>query len=171
MNGEFLLCQNDGKRSSTRTANIKLNKFILLNKNSEFAFLFEIGNDLVANLLFSCFRNLPRAKQPFYDVYVFVVGGGTYTEYHNLLQWSRAGASSIGGSGSGIGGSVTQGSSSSLNALGLSFPSSGSGSDLTSSGSSGIPGVGSTRRITYGGTEILTPKIFLEQLTQLGKET
>ncbi|VUZ48655.1 unnamed protein product [Hymenolepis diminuta] len=115
--------------------------------------------------------NVPRAKQPFYDVYVFVVGGGTYTEYHNLLQWSRAGANIIGGSGSGIGGSVAHGSSSSLNALGLSFPGSGSGSDLTSPGSSGIPGVGSTRRITYGGTEILTPKIFLDQLTQLGNET
>ncbi|VDL40765.1 unnamed protein product [Hymenolepis diminuta] len=116
-------------------------------------------------------QNVPRAKQPFYDVYVFVVGGGTYTEYHNLLQWSRAGANIIGGSGSGIGGSVAHGSSSSLNALGLSFPGSGSGSDLTSPGSSGIPGVGSTRRITYGGTEILTPKIFLDQLTQLGNET
>lgn len=120
---------------------------------------------LDSNFLFSCDRNVPRAKQPFYDVYVFVVGGGTYTEYHNLLQWSRAGANTIGGSGSGIGGSVAHGSSSSLNALGLSFPGSGSGSDLTSPGSSGIPGVGSTRRITYGGTEILTPKIFLEQVS------
>ncbi|KAM7541603.1 hypothetical protein Aperf_G00000021238 [Anoplocephala perfoliata] len=117
--------------------------------------------------------SVPRAKQPFYDVYVFVVGGGTYTEYHNLLQWSRAGLNTSGNSGA-LGGSGAQGSSSSLNALGLSFPSSGSGTslaDLTCSGASSTPGVGSTRRITYGGTEILTPKNFLNQLTKLGQET
>ncbi len=111
------------------------------------------------------FSNVPRSKQPFYDVYVFVVGGGTYTEYHNLLQWSRNGTSSTGagagGSNSGLGGS--HGSTSSLNALGLSL--SGSGNSLADLAAVGAGSSGaSARRITYGGTEILTPKGFLEQV-------
>uniref|UniRef100_A0A5K3F1Z9 Sec1 family domain-containing protein 1 n=2 Tax=Mesocestoides corti TaxID=53468 RepID=A0A5K3F1Z9_MESCO len=111
--------------------------------------------------------NVPRAKQPFYDVYVFVVGGGTYTEYHNLMQWCRSGTTTPGGGGGvgsgGAGGG--HGSSSSLNALGLSL--SGSGNSLMDLASAGGA---SGRRITYGGTEILTPKMFLDQLTRLGKD-
>ncbi|KAH9286813.1 Sec1 family domain-containing protein 1 [Echinococcus granulosus] len=118
--------------------------------------------------------SVPRAKQPFYDVYVFVVGGGTYTEYHNLLQWSRSSTTPGGASGGGgLGGSATHGSSSSLNALGLSLSGSGTSLvDLTTSGtaSAAASGTASTRRITYGGTEILTPKLFLDQLTRLGRE-
>ncbi|VDM02759.1 unnamed protein product [Schistocephalus solidus] len=96
--------------------------------------------------------NIPRSKQPFYDVYVFVVGGGTYTEYHNLLDWSR--------SSSKLPGMPSNSSSSSLNALGLTLSSSAvSMTDLVSSSASA-----SSRRITYGGTEILTPKGFLAQV-------
>ncbi|VDK38718.1 unnamed protein product [Taenia asiatica] len=110
---------------------------------------------------------VPRAKQPFYDVYVFVVGGGTYTEYHNLLQWSRSGTTPGGASGGGgLGSGGSHSSSSSLNALGLSLSgSSTSMVDLptgaTSATASGNP---SARRITYGGTEILTPRLFLDQV-------
>ncbi|VDK70597.1 unnamed protein product [Dibothriocephalus latus] len=96
--------------------------------------------------------NIPRSKQPFYDVYVFVVGGGTYAEYHNLLDWSR--------SSSKLTGMPSNSSSSSLNALGLSLSSSAATvTDLVSSSASA-----SSRRITYGGTEILTPKGFLAQV-------
>ncbi|KAL5112931.1 Sec1 family domain-containing protein 1 [Taenia crassiceps] len=119
--------------------------------------------------------SVPRAKQPFYDVYVFVVGGGTYTEYHNLLQWSRSGTTPGGASGSGgLGGGGTHGSSSSLNALGLSLSGSGTSMvDLPTSGATSITACSnaSARRITYGGTEILTPRLFLDQLTRLGRET
>lgn len=99
---------------------------------------------------------------------MFVVGGGTYTEYHNLLQWSRSGTTPGGASGSGgLGGGGTHGSSSSLNALGLSLSGSGTSMvDLPTSGniSAISSGNASARRITYGGTEILTPRLFLDQV-------
>ncbi|VDM16195.1 unnamed protein product [Hydatigera taeniaeformis] len=112
--------------------------------------------------------SIPRAKQPFYDVYVFVVGGGTYTEYHNLLQWSRSGTTPSGVTGGGgLGGAGSHGSSSSLNALGLSLAgSSTSIADLPTSGTACVAAYGNAtaRRITYGGTEILSPKLFLDQV-------
>ncbi|KAL7062102.1 hypothetical protein AAHC03_01267 [Spirometra sp. Aus1] len=102
--------------------------------------------------------NIPRSKQPFFDVFVFVVGGGTYAEYHNLLDWSRSGSKQPG--------MPSNSSSSSLNALGLTLSSSAASmADFVSS-----PTTASSRRITYGGTEILTPKGFLAQLTHLGNE-
>lgn len=99
---------------------------------------------------------------------MFIVGGGTYTEYHNLIQWSRSGTSSGSGTGGGGGsGSGANGSSSSLNALGLSLSGSGhSLVDLATSAASGTGGNSvSARRITYGATEILTPRHFLEQVS------
>ena len=39
------------------------------------------------NIIHSCFRsNMPRTKTPFSDAIVFVVGGGNYIEYQNLLD-------------------------------------------------------------------------------------
>lgn len=102
-------------------------------------------------------RTITRSTQPFFDAYVFVVGGGTYTEYHNLLDWSRS-------TGSGGGGASS---------AGLAIPGSGhSLTDLTSaalaagrSASSAVSSpAGASRRITYGGTEMLSPLNFLDQV-------
>nr|CAH8842262.1 unnamed protein product [Trichobilharzia regenti] len=34
--------------------------------------------------------NIPRVKQPFDEAFVFVIGGGSYVEYQNLLDWVKS---------------------------------------------------------------------------------
>ena len=64
-----------------------------------------------------------RSRSQYSDAIVFVVGGGGYVEYGNLVEW--AGRSSREGGGGG-------------------------------------------KRITYGSTEIMNPKAFVEALGDLG---
>ncbi|CAL8085860.1 unnamed protein product [Calicophoron daubneyi] len=107
----------------------------------------------------------PRFKQPFYDGFVFVIGGGSYVEYQNLLDWVRSTSGSGGTSSSSNLAGMTNGSTTNL---------SGSGSvDAAhpSNGASGTQGGGwGSRRVAYGCTDLLTPNEFLAQLTSLGKE-
>lgn len=71
---------------------------------------------LIDTLIFSASR--ARGGQLAMDVLVFVIGGGNYVEYQNLVDYAKQ---------------------------------------------KGI------QRMTYGCTELLTPKQFIEQLQQLGQ--
>lgn len=87
------------------------------------------------------------------DAIVFVVGGGSYVEYVNLLEWNaRNGGTPLDSSAAGT-----------LNGTGPGQgPSGGVGA-----GGSGSGAMGSARRITYGATEIITPHEFLQALASL----
>ncbi|CAH8605127.1 unnamed protein product [Dicrocoelium dendriticum] len=106
----------------------------------------------------------PRFKQPFNDAFVFVIGGGSYVEYQDLLDWSRA--TTGGGT---VPGEAT--SSSSGNATVMSnLPVNGTNAlDVSATAHSSTPGT-NVKRVVYGCTELLSPKEFLSQLTALGKE-
>ncbi|OON17451.1 Sec1 family protein, partial [Opisthorchis viverrini] len=98
--------------------------------------------------------DVPRCKQPFYEAYVFVVGGGSYVEYQNLLDWAR---STTGG---------TSGSSAHLAGLVNGTVTSGPGSNIDSaSGSTASSTTSGTnaKRIVYGCTELLNATDFLDQ--------
>jgi len=73
---------------------------------------------------------------------VFVVGGGGYVEYTNLLEWSERASAAAAGVAAGAGGA--------------------------GAGGAGAGGVGG-KRITYGSTEILTPQEFLKTLGSLAQ--
>jgi hypothetical protein len=88
-------------------------------------------------------QSTSKHRMQFNESIVFVVGGGGYVEYGNLMEWAagkrdRDGAASIGGAGSGAAGNV------------------------------GAGGVGGGRKVTYGSTEIMTPASFLKVLADLG---
>lgn len=83
-----------------------------------------------------------KARMQFQEGVVFVVGGGGYVEYTNLLEWAQR----HGG------------------AAGTSTPSN---AGLPSRDREG--GTGAGKKITYGSTEIMTPGAFLEVLSQLGR--
>ncbi|KAF8566814.1 hypothetical protein P879_04587 [Paragonimus westermani] len=104
--------------------------------------------------------DIPRFKNPFYEAFVFVVGGGSYVEYHDLLEWARA--------NSGGGGGGATGPSSSVNGTNTMA------TDVSSTGSTGhatVSGFGlNTKRVVYGCTELVSPNEFLEQLTKIGSE-
>ncbi|CAI2738733.1 unnamed protein product, partial [Dicrocoelium dendriticum] len=106
----------------------------------------------------------PRFKQPFNDAFVFVIGGGSYVEYQDLLDWSRA--TTGGGT---VPGEAT--SSSSGNATVMSnLPVNGTNAlDVSATAHSSTPGT-NVKRVVYGCTELLSPGEFLSQLTALGKE-
>lgn len=87
-----------------------------------------------------------KARMQFQEGVVFVVGGGGYVEYTNLLEWAQR----HGGAG------------------GTSTPSN---AGLPSRDRSGVEtgGASGGRKITYGSTEIMTPGAFLEVLSELGR--
>ncbi|CAK5075335.1 unnamed protein product [Meloidogyne enterolobii] len=62
-----------------------------------------------------------RSTYPVVDVIVFVVGGGNYVEYQNVIEWAKTKPS--------------------------------------------------IQRITYGCTEMVSPKCFVEQLSHLGEKS
>ncbi|TPP67487.1 Sec1 family domain-containing protein 1 isoform a [Fasciola gigantica] len=115
--------------------------------------------------------DMPRFKQPFYEAFVFVIGGGSYVEYQNLIDWTResAGGSVAVGSSNNLVGTV--GSTNNTTTNGSLGPGSNdaSGSASSASLSSSAPSA-SARRITYGCTEVVSPTEFLDQLTKLGHE-
>nr|CAH8842266.1 unnamed protein product [Trichobilharzia regenti] len=106
--------------------------------------------------------NIPRVKQPFDEAFVFVIGGGSYVEYQNLLDWvkstcnttsisSSASSTSLATSVNGVNNRANQGvhdASSSLNLRGTTY----------------------SKHITYGCTDLVSPSDFLNELGKLGKE-
>ncbi|CAH8842079.1 unnamed protein product [Trichobilharzia szidati] len=106
--------------------------------------------------------NMPRVKQPFDEAFVFVIGGGSYVEYQNLLDWvkstsnttsisSSASSTSLATSVNGVNNRANQGAhdaSSSLNLRGTTY----------------------SKHITYGCTDLVSPSDFLNELGKLGKE-
>jgi len=87
--------------------------------------------------------NIPRAKNPFQDAIVFMVGGGNYIEYQNLMDYicskNPAGGQSIGGASS---------------MAGYSVPNGGS--------------LASQKRIIYGCSMLNNANQLLQQLAELG---
>ncbi|KAF6779888.1 hypothetical protein AHF37_00765 [Paragonimus kellicotti] len=104
--------------------------------------------------------DVPRFKHPFYEAFVFVVGGGSYVEYHDLLEWARANSGGCGGGATGPSPSVNGTNSMTT--------------DVSSAGSTGhttVSGFGlNAKRVVYGCTELVSPNEFLEQLTKIGSE-
>lgn len=93
-----------------------------------------------------------KGRHGFGEAVVFVVGGGGYVEYTNLMEWAdRSAAGGAGGQGvnGGGGGAVGAG-------------------QVT--GSSSLGG-GAGKRIVYGSTEILTPRDFVGVLAGLGAKS
>lgn len=87
-------------------------------------------------------------RNQFSEGIVFVVGGGGYVEYGNLMDWAnRSGGGARDGAGGAGGG--------------------GGGGAGGGSGGQGVSGQGG-RRVTYGSTEILNPERFLKSLEELG---
>ncbi|CAH8521653.1 Sec1 domain containing protein 1 [Schistosoma haematobium] len=105
--------------------------------------------------------NMPRVKQPFDEAFVFVVGGGSYVEYQNLLDWVKSTCSTTSGTSSTSSTSLTN----SVNGIN-SRPGTG-GHD-----SSSAPNIGTaySKHITYGCSDLVSPSEFLLELGKLGKE-
>ncbi|THD24661.1 Sec1 family domain-containing protein [Fasciola hepatica] len=115
--------------------------------------------------------DMPRFKQPFYEAFVFVIGGGSYVEYQNLIDWTResAGGSVSIGSSNNLVGTVSSTNNTTTNGSLVPGSNDASGSASSASLSSSAPSA-SARRITYGCTEVVSPTEFLDQLTKLGHE-
>ncbi|OXG30726.1 hypothetical protein C360_05103 [Cryptococcus neoformans Bt15] len=88
-------------------------------------------------------------RSQFSEGVVFVVGGGGYVEYGNLMDW----ANRSGGGGGRDGGGGGGGGAGGVGAGGA--------------GAQGVTGQGG-RKVTYGSTEILNPEKFLKSLEELG---
>lgn len=89
-------------------------------------------------------QSTSKHRMQYNESIVFVVGGGGYVEYGNLMEWAagkrdRDGVASLGG---------------------------GAGSGAA--GNTGAGGGGVGRKVTYGSTEIMTPASFLQVLADLG---
>lgn len=91
--------------------------------------------------------NIPRAKNPFQEAIVFVVGGGNYIEYQNLMDHANSKASLM---ASGLSSSNLAGMSSSTSSLSSSTASS--------------------KRIVYGCTTLHNSNQMMQQLSKLGHE-
>ncbi|XAO24911.1 hypothetical protein I312_103720 [Cryptococcus bacillisporus CA1280] len=87
-------------------------------------------------------------RNQFSEGVVFVVGGGGYVEYGNLMDWANRSGGGGGGARDGGGGG-------------------GGGAGGSGAGAQGVSGQGG-RRVTYGSTEILNPERFLKCLEELG---
>ncbi|CAH8517096.1 unnamed protein product [Heterobilharzia americana] len=95
--------------------------------------------------------NVPRVKQPFDEAFVFVIGGGSYVEYQNLLDWVKStGSTTLSSTGSS--GSLA----SSVN--GISSRSGPGAHDLSNSLNVMAPAY--SKHVTYGCTELLSPSEF-----------
>ncbi|VEL29685.1 unnamed protein product [Protopolystoma xenopodis] len=108
--------------------------------------------------------SVPRSKQSFTDAYVFIIGGGNYTEYQNLIDWASSANNPVGASGSissGLAGSAA--SSVSAVAEGLGF---GSSSSTGRTGLTALATGGASRHVVYGCTELLRPTEFLSQVNR-----
>ncbi|CAH8508980.1 unnamed protein product [Schistosoma intercalatum] len=105
--------------------------------------------------------NMPRVKHAFDEAFVFVVGGGSYVEYQNLLDWVKSTCSTTSGTSSTSSTSLTN----SVNGIN-SRPGSG-GHD-----SSSAPNISTaySKHITYGCSDLVSPSEFLLELGKLGKE-
>ncbi len=100
--------------------------------------------------------NIPRAKNPFQEAVVFMVGGGNYIEYQNLMDF----ASGITASGaSGGGGALSAAKASSANLVAAAAAA------AAASSSSGLP-----KRIIYGCTTLINANQMMQQLAELGHE-
>lgn len=86
--------------------------------------------------------NIPRAKNPFQEAIVFMVGGGNYIEYQNLMELAQ----SKGGGG-------------------ISSPSGASVSLLSPGGGPNL-----RRSIVYGCTTLNNANLMMQQLAELGHE-
>ncbi len=88
--------------------------------------------------------NVPRAKNPFQEAIVFMVGGGNYIEYQNLMDYAgggpTAGAAGATGGGGGLG-ATAKASSANLVAAAAAAASSSNGA--------------SSKRIIYGCTTLV----------------
>uniref|UniRef100_A0A095CBG3 Sec1 family domain-containing protein 1 n=1 Tax=Schistosoma haematobium TaxID=6185 RepID=A0A095CBG3_SCHHA len=100
--------------------------------------------------------NMPRVKQPFDEAFVFVVGGGSYVEYQNLLDWVKSTCSTTSGTSSTSSTSLTN----SVNGIN-SRPGTG-GHD-----SSSAPNIGTaySKHITYGCSDLVSPSEFLLEVS------
>ncbi|OCF35656.1 hypothetical protein I316_02711 [Kwoniella heveanensis BCC8398] len=86
-----------------------------------------------------------KGRQQYNESVVFVVGGGGYVEYGNLMEWAdRQNSATSGGAG------------------GQGTRAGGAGAGARGAGEGG-------KRITYGSTEILNPTAFVKTLAELGK--
>ncbi|CAH8517629.1 unnamed protein product [Schistosoma bovis] len=104
--------------------------------------------------------NMPRVKQPFDEAFVFVVGGGSYVEYQNLLDWVKSTCS------------TTSGTSSTSSTLTNSVNGINSRPGPGGHDSSSAPNIGTaySKHITYGCSDLVSPSEFLLELGKLGKE-
>ncbi|CAH8519731.1 unnamed protein product [Schistosoma curassoni] len=104
--------------------------------------------------------NMPRVKQPFDEAFVFVVGGGSYVEYQNLLDWVKSTCS------------TTSGTSSTSSTLTNSVNGINSRPGTGGHDSSSAPNTGTaySKHITYGCSDLVSPSEFLLELGKLGKE-
>lgn len=89
-------------------------------------------------------------RSQFSEGVVFVVGGGGYVEYGNLMDWANRSGGGGGRDGGGGGGGGGAG-----------------GVGAGGAGAQGVTGQGG-RKVTYGSTEILNPEKFLKSLEELG---
>ncbi|VDP34886.1 unnamed protein product [Echinostoma caproni] len=113
------------------------------------------------------YNDLPRFKQPFYEAFVFVIGGGSYVEYQNLLDWTRessGGSATTVSTASGTNLSGMTGSTNASGGPGSTDPSAALSSSSSSLAGSISSGVGA-RRVTYGCTEVVSPSEFLDQVS------
>jgi hypothetical protein len=93
--------------------------------------------------------NLERAKGPFREAIVFMIGGGNYLEREQLAAWAAgSGARGAGGVGAVVGAAA--------------------GGVVGGGAGGGSGGVG-TRTVVYGATELLSGEEFLGQLEDLGR--
>jgi hypothetical protein len=97
--------------------------------------------------------NLERAKGPFREAIVFMIGGGNYLEREQLAAWAAGGGARGGGGVGGVVGAAASG------VVG------GSGA-----GGGGGGGGAGARTVLYGATELLSGEEFLGQLEELGRK-
>lgn len=96
---------------------------------------------------------IPRAKTPFQDAVVFMVGGGNYIEYQNLMDFAAPKTSSnpltASASTASLSGAVANGSTTQLVSLATST---------------------APKRVIYGCTTLVNANQMMQQLAELGHE-
>ncbi len=86
---------------------------------------------------------VPRAKNPFQEAVVFMVGGGNYIEYQNLMDFASGATAGVGGAGGGGGGGMGAAKASSANLVAAAAAA-------AASAASSVP-----KRIIYGCTTLV----------------
>jgi sec1 family domain-containing protein 1 len=104
---------------------------------------------------------LERAKGPFREAIVFMIGGGNYLEREQLAAW--AAGSGARSAAAGVAGAVT-------GAIGGGGGGGGGGAGGGGGGLGGGGGGGAARLVLYGATDLLSGEEFVGQLEELGRK-